>query len=634
MNIYTYDAVVIGSGAAGFATACRIAEIGKKSVCIVTEGINCGTSRNTGSDKQTYYKLGLSGSAPDSVRKMAQTLFDGGCVDGDTALCEAALSARCFFALCEAGVPFPCNIYGEYVGYKTDHDPMCRATSAGPLTSKYMTEALQKKAEKLNIPVFDKLFAVEILKTDGEVCGLLCFDLNGGEYIAFASPNVVLATGGPAGIYADSVYPESQHGMSSLALNAGTKMQNLTEWQYGLASRSPRWNVSGTYMQVLPRFVSVDGDGKEYEFLSEFFADRYEALSMVFMKGYQWPFDVNKVIGGSSVIDLLVYRETILRGRKVYLDFTMNPFGSENIEYEKLSGEAYDYLKKADACFGTPIERLRKMNEPAIELYRSKGVDIETEYLEISLCAQHCNGGVAVNANWESNIRGLFAVGEAAGTHGITRPGGSALNAGQVGALRAAKAISASARKDTSGEFDKIALDAAKSHVALDGSSVSPINIAARLSTARKKMSSCAAAIRNLDGISQYLAEIKSVILLIKNIKALPSPEEIKSYFLLCDALTVQAAVLTAMADFIKNQKISRGSALYTDKDGSAPEGLEDLFRFTLPNSDAHRKIIRSVEYSCGEFICSRRIIRKMPNEDDCFENIWREYRERNADDV
>ena len=633
MKIYSYDAVVIGSGAAGYAAACRIEEIGKKSVCIVTEGIDCGTSRNTGSDKQTYYKLGLSGSAADSVRKMAQTLFDGGCVDGDTALCEAALSARAFFNLCEAGVPFPCNSYGEYVGYKTDHDPMCRATSAGPLTSKYMTEALQKRAEDSKIPVFDKLLAVEILKREGEVCGLLCFDLDKGDYVAFESSSIVLATGGPAGIYADSVYPECHHGMSSLALNAGAKMQNLTEWQYGLASRSPRWNVSGTYMQVLPRFVSVDEAGHEREFLYEFFFDSYEALSTVFMKGYQWPFDINKAMSGSSVIDLLVYRETVLRGRQVYLDYTKNPFGLTEIDFEKLSEEAFGYLKNADACFGTPIERLQKMNAPAIELYKNKGVDLTKEYLEIALCAQHCNGGVAVNGNWESSVRGLFAVGEVAGTHGITRPGGSALNAGQVGALRTAETISN--RENTlTDDFCAIAREAADKQVALDAEALSPIDIEARIFTARKKMSACAGAIRNQAEMSRYLADIKSARSLIGNIKRLPSVGDIKAFFLLNDTLTVQAAALTAMSDFAKKMKFSRGSALYTDIDGEAPAGLEDIFSFTLADSDSHKRIIQSVELRNGDFICSRRFVRRMPGEDDCFENVWREYRERNSGNV
>ena len=68
------------------------------------------------------------------------------------------------------------------------------------------------------------------------------------------------------------------------------------------------------------------------------------------------------------------------------------------------------------------------MNAPAIELYVSKGRDISREPLEISLSAQHCNGGIAVDADWQTSVPGLFAVGEAAGTHGIRRPGGSALN--------------------------------------------------------------------------------------------------------------------------------------------------------------------------------------------------------------
>ena len=629
MKKYSFDAVVIGSGAAGFATACNIAKIGKKRVCIVTEGINSGTSRNTGSDKQTYYKLSLSGSTPDSVREMAGTLFGGGCVDGDNALCEAALSSRCFLDLCSAGVPFPSNRYGEYIGYKTDHDPKARATSAGPLTSKFMTEALEKRAYELNISIFDKLYAVEILKNDGEVCGLLCFDIDSGNYTVFESPNVVIATGGPAGIYFDSVYPTSHHGSTSLALNAGAALQNMTEWQYGLASKNPRWNVSGTYMQVLPRLVSVDESGKEREFLWEYFFEPYEAMSMLFLKGYQWPFDVNKVAEGSSVIDLLVYRESVMRGRKVYLDYTKNPFGFENIDFEKLSSEAYEYLKKADACFGTPIERLAKMNQPAIELYRSKGVDISKEYLEIALCAQHCNGGVAVNADWESRVRGLYAVGEAAGTHGITRPGGSALNAGQVGALRAAEAISSSERIVVKESFEAIAEEKLNRAITLDESAISPIDMRSRLTTARKKMSACAGAIRNTAEMSRYLSDIKSAMWLIRNIKVLPSIEDIYYCYLLQDTLTVQAATLTAMIDFAKKFSFSRGSALYTDESGDAPMGLEDIFFYSLPDKDAHKRVIQSVELRGIDFLCSRRFVRKMPAEEDCFEKVWSECRER-----
>jgi succinate dehydrogenase / fumarate reductase flavoprotein subunit len=97
----------VGSGAAAFNAADRLFQFGQQDIALVTEGVNAGTSRNTGSDKQTYFKLTLSGTEEDSVRSAAETLKSGGCTDGDTALCEASLSARCFLRLLELGVPFP-----------------------------------------------------------------------------------------------------------------------------------------------------------------------------------------------------------------------------------------------------------------------------------------------------------------------------------------------------------------------------------------------------------------------------------------------------------------------------------------------------------------------------------------------
>ena len=159
----TVNTVVVGSGAAGFNAADRLWMLGQHDVAIVTEHVKAGTSRNTGSDKQTYYKLTLSGGDPDSVREMAETLFSGECVDGDIALCEAALSAQGFLRLAELGVPFPKNRYGEYVGYKTDHDPRRRATSVGPYTSRRMTEALEKSVNEKKIPIFDRMQVIRIL---------------------------------------------------------------------------------------------------------------------------------------------------------------------------------------------------------------------------------------------------------------------------------------------------------------------------------------------------------------------------------------------------------------------------------------------------------------------------------------
>lgn len=432
-----YHTLIIGTGCAGFNAADRLCDFGIKDIAIITEGRFMGTSRNTGSDKQTYYKLSLCGSDGDSVREMADTLYSGGGVMGEHALCEAAYSTRCFMRLVELGVPFPTNEFGEYAGYKTDHDPRTRATSCGPLTSKYMTEALERSVLSKGIEIVDFQRVIKILTEDDTVTGVACANTVTGELSVIACQNVILCTGGPAGIYKNTVYPESQHGATGLAIDAGATLSNMEEWQYGIASTKFRWNLSGTYQQVLPRYISVDENGSEHEFLYEALGE--ESLSLIFLKGYQWPFDTRKT-EGSSKVDILV-AEQIKKGNKIYLDFTKNPKGLEN-GFDALSEEAYTYLEKSEALFGTPIERLAKMNMGAIELYADHGIDLYSEYLEIAVCAQHCNGGVAVDEHWQSDVEGLYVAGEAAGTFGVYRPGGSALNSTQVGSLRAAEHIS------------------------------------------------------------------------------------------------------------------------------------------------------------------------------------------------
>ena len=631
-KVYRCNTAVVGSGAAGFNAADRLWQLGQHDIVLVTENRAGGTSRNTGSDKQTYYKLTLSGGEPDSVREMADTLFAGRCVDGDLALCEAALSSQCFLKLVELGVPFPRNRYGEYIGYKTDHDPRRRATSVGPYTSKQMTECLEAAVQAKGVPMLDKTQVIKILTNGGTVCGLLCLNVtaqnDADRFVLIRCKNVIWATGGPAGMYADSVYPFSQYGATGLALEAGAKGKNLTEWQYGLASVAPRWNVSGTYMQVLPRVYSAAADGSdEREFLMDFFTDAHDMLSKLFLKGYQWPFDVRKVADGSSIIDILVYLETC-KGRKVYLDYRTNPAGGE-FSYDALLPEAREYLERAGACFGTPIERLAHMNQPAIDFYRDKGVDLYTQPLEIALCAQHNNGGIGIDCWWQTDVKGLFAVGEAAASHGVYRPGGTALNAGQVGSTRAAQYIAARCRGDASAGFDVAASAALAEMAALaDACRADTGNVRALWQHAAEEMSRCGAAIRDPAQIRAYGKQVEAQLAgFAKTVKA-GSRTELAMVYRLRDMLLSQHAYLTAMADYTAHGGKSRGSALYTDLTGGIKPftQLPDTFTFALDEAEA--PLIQELWLENNTCRTAWRAPRPIPEDDDFFENVWRSYRE------
>lgn len=300
IQIVSLDTIVIGTGCAGFNAADSLYDLNCQDIAILTEGIHMGTSRNAGSDKQTYYKLSLCSDDVDSIYELAKNLFEGGSVNGDTALAEAAGSLRSFMKLVELGVPFPTNQYGEYVGYKTDHDPRRRATSCGPLTSRIMTEKLESSVRRKGIRIYDRMQAIRLMVSSGKISGVLAINIDrlskeDWGLTFFICNQVILATGGPAIVYEHSVYPESQTGMTGMVLEAGAVACNLQEWQYGLASTKFRWNVSGTYQQVLPRYIAVDSNGCEREFLAEYFSDPAQALNMIFLKGYQWPFDTKKL---------------------------------------------------------------------------------------------------------------------------------------------------------------------------------------------------------------------------------------------------------------------------------------------------------------------------------------------------
>lgn len=77
IQYYSVNTLVIGSGAAALNAAVSLHSLGQDDIMIVTSGWGEGTSNNTGSDKQTYYKLSLSGREPDSVQRMAGDLFRG-----------------------------------------------------------------------------------------------------------------------------------------------------------------------------------------------------------------------------------------------------------------------------------------------------------------------------------------------------------------------------------------------------------------------------------------------------------------------------------------------------------------------------------------------------------------------------
>jgi len=635
------EALVIGTGAASLNAALHLKR-GGADVIIVTEHPGWGTSANTGSDKQTYYRADPGNPGGDSYREMAQQLFSGGAMHGDIALVEASLSLYSFHHLVSIGVPFPSGTYGNHTGYRTDHDFKNRGVSAGPRTSIMMYRCLYEEVQRLNIPIYDRHEVIELLTDDKNVCigaVVLSKDELSGDargVMIFAAPCTVLGTGGPAALFGRSVYPHRQKGSLGIALKAGAAAQNLTESQFGIGSVKFRWNLSGSYQQVLPCYYSVDDEGKKYNFLDDYFSSSESMFLAQFQKGYMWPFDVAKCTNeASSIIDLLVFRETVHRGRKVFLDFRKNPtWRGETLDLEALPGEVYDYLKQSNALGLTPVERLKKMNDPAFELYLSNGFDLEKEPLEIAVNHQHCNGGLRGNIWWESSIHNLFPVGECNGSHGIYRPGGSALNAGQVGSLRAAKQIlwrlkggeeikevKASFLKDKGGAWitriDKLLRASSKRNLTADRKAI------------RSRADRALGIMRTQDSLEEGLKENRTMAMAYRE-SGIKGIEEL-SYFLKNeDLLITEYAMLMAVKETMQKLKTGRGSwfvNLPEDIFSTPGSGLSSELQPIGDKEMLKSCVLESSIDEKGNLEHQWIMVRPIPDDEEWFEEVWARFR-------
>ena len=630
------DTLIVGTGAAAYNAAIHLFDRGVSNIALLTEDRLGGTSRNTGSDKQTYYKVACAGTTPDTPRAMAATLFSGGSMDGDIALCEAAHSLQEFFHLVAIGVAFPHNRYGEFAGYKTDHDPLERASSTGPYTSRQMTERLEAEVYRRSIRLIDKTRVIKLLTSKGDntrAYGVLCLE-QGNAFCIYLASYIIFATGGPAGLYLETVYPQQHFGASGVLAREGVEFANITEWQYGIGSTKFRWNLSGSYQQVIPRYVAIDTAGREQEFLRDYFPTTKQLSAAVFLKGYQWPFDPAKLGNeGSSLIDCAVYREKYLNGRRVYLDFMHNPAGDFSLD--AIDQTAYSYLARSDALAATPVERLQRLNPQAYQLYQSHGIDPASEYIEIDVLPQHHNGGAAVNAWWETSIKRLFAIGECAGTHGVRRPGGSALNAGQVGGLRAAEYIAwniaaadtffdntdavVSQAADSLASFEQVLNVAMSDATSAVGPAISPVAASAdELLRRLQSLNSAAVSfLRSKQRVVEGLASIKA----LEREPLRTRAGDLTTLFCFKEALVLSRLLYETILFYMEQGGKSRGSYLILDAlNASIPRA---------PELDAgfHDKVLRSrCDPDSGAALIDARPARPIPDADTWFERVWHDY--------
>lgn len=520
MKIIDCDVLVVGAGGAALraAIAAKEAKHGLK-VCLATKGRlgKSGVTAISCSDRMAFHcTLGhTEPGGPDAWRYHADDIYRiGGLVsDRDLAEVLAREAGEAFAYLDGLGVPFA-KKDGMADQFVTDGSDYARACYTGPKTANHIEEALVRRFRQLDIDTYEFTAVHRLITAAGRVIGAAAVDTKEKDAakaaFAFATPAVILATGGGGLIYEHNVFPGGMGGDGfAMAYAAGAELVNMEFIQLGIASTTTKFNCSGSMMRAIPRLVN----DKDEEVLAAYFppgTSPAEIFNILFQKGASWPVSFEHK---THIIDIALYKEW-QAGRRVFLDYGRNPAG---FNFELLTAANRERYRRelrsdlgAEKRGASPLYRLMEINPASIEWFKERGIDLAAgDRIEVAACAQHFQGGVKIDARARTAVPGLWAAGETAGgQHGANRPGGNALLDCQVFGRIAGEDAAASAQPLNQADLGRVAAGAAGFGDELAAMGAGDIAASGLRRAIQAIMSGSASIIRTADGLRDGLGRL------------------------------------------------------------------------------------------------------------------------------
>ncbi|MFC7187704.1 L-aspartate oxidase [Halorubrum yunnanense] len=385
--------LVIGAGAAGARTAIELAERGVDDALVLGK-------RGHGDAHTTWARGGINGALgthdpEDSPPIHAADTLNEGHFLNDPAKVETVTEQmpERLRELDEWGMEYSRTEDGEIDQRFFGAQSFRRTAFAGDHTGESLLNALVDRAQGLSVPYRENVMITKLVSDGDAVHGAVGFDMDDGEFVLFNAGTVVLAAGGHAAIYNrhTSRDDENNGDGAALAYDAGASLMDMEFMQFhptGMAvdESDPDWEPwSG---RLVTEAVRGEG-GRLFNAEGERFMERYSPDQME--------------LDARDVVARAIARE-VAEGR-----------GTEN-------GGVYLDISHRDAEFIQ--ERLPRMYERFDDL----GVDMAEAPVEVAPTSHYGMGGVAVDDDGETDVDGLFAIGETmAGVHGANRLGGNSL---------------------------------------------------------------------------------------------------------------------------------------------------------------------------------------------------------------
>lgn len=402
------DVLVIGGGIAGITAAIEAARAGAATTIACAGPLFGGSSFYPGT-----WGLGLIGpeSEADEADLIA-TIEDVGCGMADHELVEVFVRGiRPAIAWLEEdlGVPLKRPSSAQSASDKTfipcfDHK---RRLWRG-ITRQTFEAAAQRTLKTLDVNVLERTELMELARLhedDGAVCGAVFFDHASASLRTSAASSVILAAGGTGGLFERSLTSaDVLSSVHAIAMSAGCELVNIE------------------FMQMMPGLVSP-------------------VRGIVFNEKtfrYAIPEDASGILPHSEDA-----RADLLEARSSHGPFTC-----------RLDDERVDRAIDAAGPSGMPVRfRFPSNNIPefvqTFSTWMQQSLNIApTDELRIAMYAHAANGGIRIDRNAWTGVKGLYACGElTGGMHGADRIGGLSSANGLVFGRIAGKAAARHAKQ-------------------------------------------------------------------------------------------------------------------------------------------------------------------------------------------
>jgi L-aspartate oxidase len=399
----TARVLILGTGIAGLSAALKFA---RTSVIEVT--LICKADAAEGSTRYAQGGIASVWSKQDSFEEHKQDTLTAGaglCHEDIVEICVREGPNR-VQELIDLGVEFTKNDVADptevFSLHREGGHSQRRILHADDLTGWAIEKALLEQIRKMpNIRLCENHVGVDLItegkifkrwRRPGRCLGAYVLNTDTGQVETYAADVTILATGGAGKVYLYTSNPDTATGDGiAMAYRAGAEVANLEFMQF---------HPTCLYHPSARTFLVTEalrGEGAVLRTIGgDEFMSRYHPMAS------------------------LAPRDIVARA----IDMEMKRTGDKHVVLDTTA---------------IPPEELRKKFPNIYETCRGYGIDITKQGIPVVPACHYTCGGVLVDANAQTNIQGLYAIGEVActGLHGANRLASNSLLEAVVFAHRA-----------------------------------------------------------------------------------------------------------------------------------------------------------------------------------------------------